>query len=346
MPKGAKSLVLALALLIGRAAFAQVNNARMLSTPNAQTGTSYTFVPADTTRVVTFSNGAAVAVTLPNGATQGFGAGTMLSVLNLGAGTVTITCTSCTINGISTLVLPQAAGADIYGGVGSSAVNYVALPSPSGTNVPLLNASNTFTNANTFTQQIVSTVATGTAPLSIASTTVVPNLNAQLHNGKTAPAGNIVGDTDTQTLTGKTIDCTANTLPNNACEVYSTASASTNAAIGSTPMATAGASGNTYRFSVYVDQTVAGVGCSTNSTINVFVVFTDPHAGSAASISSSSLTISNNGAAGNPYINVFPYGVAFRSKASTTVNYGTVFSAGTCTTAPSYQVYPVLEQLQ
>ncbi|HKW75645.1 MAG TPA: hypothetical protein VJN64_08990, partial [Terriglobales bacterium] len=73
---------------------------------------------------------------------------------------------------------------------------------------------NTFTAANTFTQQITSTVATGTAPFSIASTTVVSNLNAQLHNGKTAPSGNIVGDTDTQTLTNKTIDISANTLKN------------------------------------------------------------------------------------------------------------------------------------
>ena len=66
-------------------------------------------------------------------------------------------------------------------------------------------ANTTYTGNKTFTQQIISTVATGTAPFSIASTTVTPNLNAQLHNGKTAPAGNIVGDTDTQTLTNKTL---------------------------------------------------------------------------------------------------------------------------------------------
>ena len=68
------------------------------------------------------------------------------------------------------------------------------------------------TNAPTFSGQVSSTVATGTAPFSIASTTVVPNLNAQLHSGLTAPASGIVGVSDTQTLTNKTLDISQNTL--------------------------------------------------------------------------------------------------------------------------------------
>jgi len=71
---------------------------------------------------------------------------------------------------------------------------------------------NTFTATNTFTQQLVSTVATGTAPFSIASTTVVSNLNVQLHGGLSAPASAILGLTDTQSPTNKTIDISANTL--------------------------------------------------------------------------------------------------------------------------------------
>lgn len=74
------------------------------------------------------------------------------------------------------------------------------------------NFSGTFGGNLTLSAQLVSTVSTGTAPFSIASTTVVPNLNAQLHNGKTAPTGNIVGDTDTQTLSGKTINGPAGLL--------------------------------------------------------------------------------------------------------------------------------------
>lgn len=61
----------------------------------------------------------------------------------------------------------------------------------------------------TVSGQIASTVATGTAPFSIASTTVVPNLNAQLHNGLTAPASAIVGISDTQTLTNKSLITTS-----------------------------------------------------------------------------------------------------------------------------------------
>jgi hypothetical protein len=104
---------------------------------------------------------------------------------------------------------------------------YLIQVAPSASNTPQLNykascpnldanvslsANNTFTGLNTFTQQVTSSVATGTAPFSITSTTVVPNLNAQLLNGKTAPAGIIIGDTDTQTLTFKTLDISANTL--------------------------------------------------------------------------------------------------------------------------------------
>lgn len=150
-----KLLLLSLLILASvGGAFAQ-NNARMLSTPNSQTGTTYTFISADTTRVTTFNNASPVAVTLPNGATVGFGPGNILSVVNVGAGAVTITCSSCTIsaNGVTaaTLVLSQGQGADIYGGYGSPAVNYVALPSPSGTFSNITATNLTVSGTGTFT---------------------------------------------------------------------------------------------------------------------------------------------------------------------------------------------------
>jgi hypothetical protein len=53
--------------------------------------------------------------------------------------------------------------------------------------------------------RFVSTVASGTAPFTINSTTQVSNLNASLLAGKSAPGGDIVGTSDSQTLTNKTL---------------------------------------------------------------------------------------------------------------------------------------------
>lgn len=58
----------------------------------------------------------------------------------------------------------------------------------------------------THSAQIISSVATGTAPFSVASTTQVANLNASQLGGLNPPASAIVGISDTQTLTGKTFD--------------------------------------------------------------------------------------------------------------------------------------------
>lgn len=79
---------------------------------NAQTGTTYTVVSGDATKLVTFSNASATAVTLPQ-ATGSFAAGFAFDMENLGAGTVTITPTTSTINGASTLVVTTNKGCSI-----------------------------------------------------------------------------------------------------------------------------------------------------------------------------------------------------------------------------------------
>jgi hypothetical protein len=53
--------------------------------------------------------------------------------------------------------------------------------------------------------QFISTVTSGTAPLVVLSDTQVTNLNVSFLRGKTPPTGDIVGTTDTQTLTNKTL---------------------------------------------------------------------------------------------------------------------------------------------
>lgn len=52
--------------------------------------------------------------------------------------------------------------------------------------------------------QFISTVTSGTQPLIVVSDTQVANLNASYLRGKVPPSGNIIGDSDTQTLSNKT----------------------------------------------------------------------------------------------------------------------------------------------
>jgi hypothetical protein len=130
--------------------------------------------------------------------------------------------------------------------------------------------------------------------------------------------------------------------------VYSTASGSTNSSIGATTMATAGSGGNTFRFTFYVDQVAVGIGCSGNTTVVVNATWTDPNAGAPVTGNTSNATIAGNGTAGQPLgtLTVFALPITIRAKASTAVQYSTLLTPdGTCGTKPTYQVYPVLEQL-
>lgn len=89
---------------------------------NAQTGASYTVVAGDENRVTTYSHSTAVAVALPAATTTGFTAGAYFTEVNIGVGTVTITPTTSTINGASSLVLATGQSARIT----SDGTNYAA----------------------------------------------------------------------------------------------------------------------------------------------------------------------------------------------------------------------------
>lgn len=79
---------------------------------NAQTGTTYTVLDTDRGKLVTHTNGSAIASTLPQaGAGSAFLSGWFSHVQNRGAGTVTITPTTSTIDGAATLVLATGQGA-------------------------------------------------------------------------------------------------------------------------------------------------------------------------------------------------------------------------------------------
>lgn len=74
----------------------------------AVTATTYTFLQSDCSKLMTFNNAAAVAVTLPQAGTNGaFFNGCFIDVQNTGAGQVTITPTTSTINGATTYTLNQ-----------------------------------------------------------------------------------------------------------------------------------------------------------------------------------------------------------------------------------------------
>lgn len=95
---------------------------RLSELVNAQTGTTYTYLTGDRGKVVTHSNASAIAGTLPQ-ATGTFPAGWRMIVKNKGAGTLTITPTTSTIDGAATLVLTTNQWAIIT----SDGTNYQAL---------------------------------------------------------------------------------------------------------------------------------------------------------------------------------------------------------------------------
>lgn len=127
---------------------------------NAQTGTSYTFVSGDRGKLVTHSNGSAVADTLPQ-ATGAFGSGWFVWVENRGAGTVTITPTTSTIDGAASLALTTNQGCLIasdgtnyftmrgIGGSGGGLTNWTEAANSSSPNATVPVVSFTATNAAT-----------------------------------------------------------------------------------------------------------------------------------------------------------------------------------------------------
>lgn len=87
---------------------------------NAQVGTTYTVLAGDCGQLVSFTNASPVAVTLPQ-ATGSFTTGWYSAFINLGAGTVTITPTTSTIDGAASITLLQFQSIDVI----SNGTNYI-----------------------------------------------------------------------------------------------------------------------------------------------------------------------------------------------------------------------------
>lgn len=92
-------------------------------TQRNNTATTDTLVTGDCGTVVTESNASAVAVAIAQAGTTGFASGYYVTVKNKGAGIVTITPATSTIDGAATLTLAQYQSVDIY----SDGANYWTL---------------------------------------------------------------------------------------------------------------------------------------------------------------------------------------------------------------------------
>lgn len=131
---------------------AQVKTYANTSAVRATTTTIEALANSDQNKLVTFSNAAAVACTIAQAGSGGnFAAGWAVSLKNLGAGTVTCTPTTSTVDGAANFTLTQGQGLDLY----SDGTNYFTQPgkgsSSSGAN-PTATASDTAVNgvATTF----------------------------------------------------------------------------------------------------------------------------------------------------------------------------------------------------
>lgn len=118
---------------------------------NAQTGTSYTLVVGDLGKLVTLTNASAIALTSSAAAT--LGAGWFVDVANEGAGTVTFTPGSGTIDGGATLVLTTNQGVRLVTD-GTNFFSIRGLSSPSALTFESFSGTGPFTAAgyNYFTE--------------------------------------------------------------------------------------------------------------------------------------------------------------------------------------------------
>ncbi len=115
-----------------------------IETVNSQTGTSYAIQDGDCGKLVTLANGSAIAVSIAQaGAGGSFAAGWFADIQNTGAGTVTITPTTSTINGGATLVLLTGQGVRI---VSASGNYFIAGSIANGGTVQNITINNSTTN--------------------------------------------------------------------------------------------------------------------------------------------------------------------------------------------------------
>lgn len=143
-------------------------------TARTNTATTDTIVGSDAGTVVTESNASAVAVSIAQAGTTGFASGQYWTVKNLGAGTVTITPTTSTIDGSATLTLTTNQSIDIY----SNGTNYITLPGRGGSGVTAIASGATALGTTAVASAACSSAITATATGVATTDRITANFNA------------------------------------------------------------------------------------------------------------------------------------------------------------------------
>lgn len=165
---------------------------------NVQTGTTYTIQASDTSKLVTLSNAAAIAVTLPNA--TGFGTGFWFDIANRGAGTVTITPATSTIDGVGSLALSTGQGVHVV----SDGTNYFTVRGlPAAGSGATLAAVNVFTKNQTVSPSALTSGATVSVDASLSNNfKLTLATNATLANPTNATDGMVLNIRVKQDATG------------------------------------------------------------------------------------------------------------------------------------------------
>jgi len=138
-----------------KATAAQVKTYTSTSAVRATTTTSEALATTDQGKLVTFSNSSSVAATIAQAGAGTFFSGWVTSLRNLGAGTVTLTPSTSTVDGAATVVLLPGQGLDLY----SDGTNY-------------------FTQSGRGTIVAATTIALATGAIASATCTAVQSVTA------------------------------------------------------------------------------------------------------------------------------------------------------------------------
>lgn len=165
---------------------------------NAQTGTAYTIKATDRYGYVSTSNAGAIAVTLPQAGTAGFGSNFFFTICDIGAGTATITPTTSTISssngssytsGAASLALTTGQCAFVY----SDNTNYFAIVRGAAGGVPAGTFQTNGSNNTTSTSQNLITSTVNSAGLTATPSNPATNQEKIEITGVVVPASGGTG---------------------------------------------------------------------------------------------------------------------------------------------------------